>query len=569
MTSIASGAVLSAAMTSSLNALGGVQSQIDRTQLRMATGLRVNSPLDDAQNYFDASALTQRAAGLNSLLDGISRSISTISAASEALSSLNDMVAQAQSVANEALELVADGEAEAVITGDQDLSDVTDLVAGVSGVNNNDKLLFSFVDFNGSISSGNTVTIASGDSIDDLISGINSIVDGAANAVFEADLADNGGLRIRERNGNRFEIEFQDAGGASDTTLASALGFGDLTINERTNGTADTRTTVAAEPSLTSVRLYDENGGANAPTATASTLLRDLTNLTTGLAGDIFNGGANDRVQVAVNGDTAQTVVSSITTGTVQTLVDGINNNATLSSKIEASFDADSGKLNIRALDSDVRSIQFDIVEALSAAGVNTKMDLQKLGFGMQVLTATNNTGNTASESIELGSAAGTLASLENSYDSLLDQIDSLVEDAVYSGTNLLEGDDLTTFFNEDRSTFLSTLGQSFTYDSLGIGAANFGRSETISQSVDETESALDAIEQYSSSISNDLSIIETREDFTNNLITTLEEGAGALTLADQTEEGARMIALQTRQLLGVSALALASASQQSTLRLF
>ncbi|MGE3525676.1 MAG: flagellin, partial [Gemmatimonadales bacterium] len=45
--------------------------------------------------------------------------------------------------------------------------------------------------------------------------------------------------------------------------------------------------------------------------------------------------------------------------------------------------------------------------------------------------------------------------------------------------------------------------------------------------------------------------------------------GADKLTAADQNEEGANMLALQTRQQLGIVALSLTSQSQQSILRLF
>jgi len=45
-------------------------------------------------------------------------------------------------------------------------------------------------------------------------------------------------------------------------------------------------------------------------------------------------------------------------------------------------------------------------------------------------------------------------------------------------------------------------------------------------------------------------------------------DGAGKLTLADITEEGANLVALQTRQQLGISALAFAGQSEQSVLAL-
>ena len=87
--------------------------------------------------------------------------------------------------------------------------------------------------------------------------------------------------------------------------------------------------------------------------------------------------------------------------------------------------------------------------------------------------------------------------------------------------------------------------------------------------SITEINSATSSLTSFGTSLSNDLSIIQTRETFTQDTITNLEEGADDLTVADQNEEGARLLALQVRQILGVEALSLGALSQQSTLRLF
>ncbi len=70
-------------------------------------------------------------------------------------------------------------------------------------------------------------------------------------------------------------------------------------------------------------------------------------------------------------------------------------------------------------------------------------------------------------------------------------------------------------------------------------------------------------------SIANDLSIVQFRRDFTEQTINTLQAGADDLVVADQNEEGANLLALQTRQALGTTSLSLAAQSQQSVLRLF
>ena len=62
---------------------------------------------------------------------------------------------------------------------------------------------------------------------------------------------------------------------------------------------------------------------------------------------------------------------------------------------------------------------------------------------------------------------------------------------------------------------------------------------------------------------------MQNRQDFTKNLINLLQIGADSLTLADTNEEGANLLALQTRQQLRTTSLSLASQADQAVLRLF
>jgi flagellin-like hook-associated protein FlgL len=62
---------------------------------------------------------------------------------------------------------------------------------------------------------------------------------------------------------------------------------------------------------------------------------------------------------------------------------------------------------------------------------------------------------------------------------------------------------------------------------------------------------------------------VQTRQDFTNSMIETLETGSDLLVLADQNEEAAKLVTLNTRQQLASTALSLATQAEQSVLRLF
>ena len=68
--------------------------------------------------------------------------------------------------------------------------------------------------------------------------------------------------------------------------------------------------------------------------------------------------------------------------------------------------------------------------------------------------------------------------------------------------------------------------------------------------------------------IANNAAILRVRLDFTKEYVNVLQGGSDKLTLADLNEEGANILALQTRQQLGIQALSLAGQSEQSILRL-
>ena len=93
--------------------------------------------------------------------------------------------------------------------------------------------------------------------------------------------------------------------------------------------------------------------------------------------------------------------------------------------------------------------------------------------------------------------------------------------------------------------------------------------STAVNTTIKAVDNAISKLRTYSSDFGNSYSIVQTREEFTTNLINVLEEGADKLTLADMNEESANMLALQTRQQLAINSLSLASQAAQSVLKLF
>ena len=92
---------------------------------------------------------------------------------------------------------------------------------------------------------------------------------------------------------------------------------------------------------------------------------------------------------------------------------------------------------------------------------------------------------------------------------------------------------------------------------------------DAIKTSISGVEKAISTLRSMASTFGNNYSIVENRQEFTENLINVLTEGADKLTLADMNEESANMLALQTRQQLAINSLSLASQASQSVLKLF
>ena len=175
------------------------------------------------------------------------------------------------------------------------------------------------------------------------------------------------------------------------------------------------------------------------------------------------------------------------------------------------------------------------------------------------------------------------ITSLEEQYTEILNQIDELAGDSGYKGINLLGGADeeLVVNFDEDGDSKVTLTGFDASSDqttglslatvangawSSGSGVPN---STNIGTVITKLDAARTTLRSEAKTMANNLSTITIRQDFTSNMINTLNDGADLLTLADMNEEGANMLMLQTRQGLGTSSLSMASQAAQSVLRLF
>lgn len=217
-------------------------------------------------------------------------------------------------------------------------------------------------------------------------------------------------------------------------------------------------------------------------------------------------------------------------------------------------------------------------IQVLKAADEGIKSITSYLEQMQAVAQEALDQANAASDGIPVDNV-----SLAASFDELRTQLDGVAGDSGYRGTNLLDSGTLEVTFNEDSSSTLTVTGVDFSTGAAGlnIGAAAFAAGTAgdpndkavgiaaIEASLTAIKDALTEVRAQARSFGTNLNIIQTRQDFTQNLINTLKEGSDKLVLADNNEEGAKLLALQTQQQLGITSLSMASQAQQAVLRLF
>jgi flagellin len=122
-----SGIVLSASVRQNLLSLQSTAELLATTQNDLATGNKVNSALDNPTNYFTAQGLNNRASDIGNLLDAIGNGVQVLQAANTGLTSLQNLVDSAKSIANQVLQTSVGYSTKANV-------DVTGTGAGTSAV---------------------------------------------------------------------------------------------------------------------------------------------------------------------------------------------------------------------------------------------------------------------------------------------------------------------------------------------------------------------------------------------------------------------------------------------------
>jgi flagellin len=513
-----SGIVLSASVRQNLLSLQSTAALLATTQNDLATGNKVNSALDNPTEYFTAQGLNNRASDINNLLDGIGNGVQVLQAANTGITSLQSLVASAQSIANQVLQSPVGYTTKSNVTsnaitgatGTNLLESSSTASAGSALANNNSA---SAVAVTGATLLSGTATTSSNDLASAFTTTDTLIVNG---------------------------VTFTFAAGS--TSSGTTIGIGDTVTDliSTIDSAAGVTTTLAAGA------LTVTPGTAGLTLAGTALAKLGLSSVGDGLAGQTLS-------IAATGGGTATAITFGLGTGQVSTL-DQLNT-ALAANNLQATINSSTGALNIVTSNN----------AASSTIGAITGSSTTLTGGAFKSVTA-------PAAPVADPNSQATRAGLVAQYNNVLQQINTTSEDSSFNGVNLLNGDTLNLTFDETGASKLAITGVTFNDAGLGLASLTAGTDFLDNSSANTALTALTqantVLRTEASALGSNLSIVQIRQDFNKNLIDVLQTGSSNLTLADTNEEAANSQALSTRQSIAVSALSLANQSQQSVLQL-
>jgi flagellin len=519
---VMSGITLSASVRQNLLSLQSTASLLATTQNDLATGNKVNSALDNPTNYFTAQSLNNRASDIGNLLDSIGNGVQVLQAANTGITSLQSLVASAQSIANQVLQSPTGYTTKSNVTSVALTNATATDLLGASATSVTGSAVTE--DTSGATNAITATTLLSGTATTSSIDLHSSITTGDTLVV----------------NGTTFTFN------TSSTTSGTSIGIGDTLAHLLTAIDA-----VAGGTSSVANGAITVGAGSNGLTLSGTALAKlGLSTTGDGLAGQTLTVGAT-------GGGTA----TNITFGFGQGQVSSLNalNTSLAANNLQATIDSN-GKINITttndAASSTIGTISGSAATTSGAAFYNT---------------ATTSAFAAIAPVADPNSQASRSA-LVSQYNNVLAQINTTAQDSSFNGVNLLNGDTLKLTFNETGKSTLSITGVTFNDAGLGLSTlaagTDFLDNASANKALTSLSNASTTLRSEASTLGSNLSIVQIRQDFNKNLIDVLQTGSSNLTLADTNQLAADSQALSTRQSIAVSALALANQSQASVLQL-
>jgi flagellin len=109
---------LSSGMRRALYSMGDIQTQVDTSNKRLATGKKVNDALDNAKSYFQSQGYQKDSRDLGGLMENLDTSLKTVQKVVNSLDSMRKLIESGQALARSALALGA-GDANRDVYGAQ------------------------------------------------------------------------------------------------------------------------------------------------------------------------------------------------------------------------------------------------------------------------------------------------------------------------------------------------------------------------------------------------------------------------------------------------------------------
>ena len=626
-----SGIVLSASVRQNLLSLQSTAALLATTQNDLATGNKVNSALDNPTEFFTAAGLNNRASDIGNLLDSIGNGVQVLQAANTGITSLQSLIANAQSIANQVLQTPVGysqksnltsatitgatannllGTASAATSGTVTAGSFTTLnVSGTASAATNARItgttdLSSLNATAGSVTiNGTSVTINAGDNL----------------AAVETDINGTSGVGVLASDDGAGHLILTSTGtaGSSDTITTSGFATAGLGADiDSASGATGAAAVAAASDSFT---VTVDGGSAQTVTLSAATVATfntangtslNAASLSAANVASLINSQVGSSVASVVGGKLTFTsgttgASSSIATGAVtatgtasgstgiaaasntgaaaapgslqgETLTIGATGGGTATNITFGTAQGDVSTLNQLNAALAPNNLQASI-STTGVITIVTSNDAASSTIGALGGTAVTTAGaafsaSSVSAPVLDPNSQATRANLVAQYNTVLQNINTTAQDSSINGINLLNGDTLNLTFDETGASKLAITG--VTFNDAGLGLSNlaagtdFLDSNSANAVLAQLQGASTTLRGEASALGSNLSIVEIRQDFNKNLINVLQTGASNLTLADPNQEAANSQALSTRQSIAVSALALANQSQQSVLQL-
>lgn len=160
---------------------------------------------------------------------------------------------------------------------------------------------------------------------------------------------------------------------------------------------------------------------------------------------------------------------------------------------------------------------------------------------------------------------------LNDQFLQLRDQIDSIVGDASFNGTNAVDtgGQSIIAITNADASSTISIAAVDISLSGLSLDSTDVASQANAATAITSIDAAISTTNSVLSDLGAGATRLELQSDFTTSLSNAIEVGIGNLVDADLAQESANLQALQVQQQLGLQALSIANQAPSAVLSLF